>query len=70
MTDKITMSIENSQNKIRIKEINTSKASKNDGSIREFKMRAILKFCKENHTESGQHEEIFNLNILNKIGKY
>ena len=70
MTDKFTMSIENSQNKVRIKEINTSKASKNDGSIREFKMRAILKFCKEKHTKSSQYEETFNLNVLNKIGKY
>ena len=70
MTDKFNKSIVNSKNKVRKKEINTTKVSKTKGCITEFKNSAILKFCKEDHTKSDQYEEMFNSNVLNKIGMY
>ena len=62
------MSVEHSQNKISIKRIILNKVSKNDGCITKFKERAILKFCKENYTQSCQYDEMNNSNVLNKIG--
>ena len=68
MTNKTTMSVEHSQNKISIKKIKLNKVSKNDGCITKFKERAILKFCKENYTQSYQYDEMFNSNVLIEIG--
>ena len=68
MTNKTTMSVEHSQNKISIKKIKLNKVSKKVGCITKFKERAILKFCKENYTQSCQYEEMINSNVLNKTG--
>ena len=68
MTNKTTMSVEHSQNKISIKKIKLNKVSKNVGCITNFKERAILKFCKENYTQSYQFDEMFNSNVLIEIG--
>ena len=62
------MSVEHSQNKISIKSIKLNKVSENDGCITKFKERAILKFCKENYTQSYQYDEMFNSNVLIEIG--
>ena len=68
MTNKTTMSVEHSQNKISIKKIKLNKVSKKVGCITKFKERAILKFCKENYTQSYQFDEMFNSNVLIEIG--
>ena len=54
MKDKITISLEQSQNKISLKEAAANIVSKNVGCIAKFKNRAILKFCNENGTKNCQ----------------
>ena len=65
MTDKITMSLKQSQNKISLKEAAASIVYKNVGCIAKFKNRAILKFCNENGTKNCQ---MFISTVLNPKG--
>ena len=65
MKDKITMSLEQSQNKISLKEAAANIVSKNVGCIARFKNRAILKFCSEKGTKNCQ---MFISSVLNLIG--
>ena len=65
MTDKSTMSIEQSQYIISTKEAESNIVSKNVGCIARFKNRAILKFCSEKGTKNCQ---MFISSVLNLIG--
>ena len=65
MKDKITISLEQSQNKISLKEAASNIVSKNVGCIAKFKNRAILKFCNENGTKNCQ---MFISAVLNLKG--
>ena len=60
MTNKTTMSVERSQNKVSIKKRKLTKVSENVGFIAELKERAILKFSNENITLSCQYDEMFS----------
>ena len=69
MTNKTTMSVERSQNKVSIKKRKLTKVSENVGFIAELKERAILKFSNENITLSCQYDEMFSSFDFYKTGK-
>ena len=65
MTNKTTMSVERSQNKVSIKKRKLTKVSENVGFIAELKERAILN---ENITLSCQYDEMFSSFDFYKTG--